>query len=75
MKTTKAIIERAPDGSFSIYMDDMENFDYLVTATGKTAGEAIRHFLESYEDIRKHYKSLNKDFKETDFEFLLQPVS
>ena len=35
----KAIIERAGDGNYSVYMDD-DDMSYLVTGTGKTAEEA-----------------------------------
>ena len=36
MKRVKAIIERAGDGSYSVYMD-ADDMSYLITGTGKNA--------------------------------------
>ena len=38
-KQVKAIVERTPDGGYSIYSDD-DTLDYLVTGTGPTRGVA-----------------------------------
>ena len=41
MRRVKAIIERAGDGNYSVYMD-ADDMSYLVTGTGKTAEEAVK---------------------------------
>ena len=63
-----AVIERAGDGTYSIYMaaDDM---DYLVTGTGKTVDEARKTFEDGYEDIRRYYEEEGKDFEDVEFVF------
>lgn len=68
MKKVKAIIERASDGTYSIYMD-APNMDYLVTGTGKTASEAMQCFTYGYEDIKKVYNEIGRDFEEVSFDF------
>lgn len=67
-KKVTAVIERANDGTYSIYMDD-DSMDYLVTGTGKTAEEAMRTFLGGYEDMKRFYAEEGKPFQEAAFEF------
>ena len=43
MKQVRAIIERAGDGNYSVYMD-AENIGYLITGTGASVEEAIKCF-------------------------------
>lgn len=71
---TKAVIERASDGTYSIYMDD-DNADYLVTGTGKTVEEAKRVFIGGYEDMKRIYKEDGKKFQERQFEFVYDMAS
>lgn len=66
MKQVKAIIERASDGTYSVYMDT-DTMDYLVTGTGKTAEEAIKSFKDGYEDIKRYYAAEGKKFEEVSF--------
>lgn len=47
----KAIIEKASDGSYSIY-HECEGLKFLVTGTGKTLEEAKADFIEGYKDIK-----------------------
>ncbi len=68
MEKVKAIIERANDGSYSVYMDS-DSTDYMITGTGQTAEEAIRLFRGGYEDTKRYYREEGKDFKEVEFEF------
>ncbi len=68
MKTIKAIIERAGDGNYSVYMD-AEDISYLITGTGKTAEEAINSFKENYEDMKRYYAEEGKKFEEVDFDY------
>lgn len=68
MKKIIAIIERASDGSYSVYHDDL-SMGYLVTGTGDTAEEAIQCFNNGYEDFRRIYKEEGKPFNEVEFVF------
>ena len=63
-----AVIERAGDGTYSIYMD-ADNMDYLVTGTGKTVEEAIAMFKGGYDDMLKYYAAEGKPFEEIEFEY------
>ena len=67
-KKVNAIIERANDGTYSIYMD-ADEMDYLVTGTGKTVSEAMNMFIGGYEDMRRYYEEEGKAFEEVDFDF------
>lgn len=67
-KKVYAIIERAGDGTYSIYMD-ADGMDYLVTGTGSTVAEAQRTFLGGYEDAKRYYAEEGRPFKEVSFEF------
>ena len=69
-----AIIERAKDGSFSIYTDD-DSLGYLITGTGKTLEEAKRIFEGGYSDTREYFKSEGKDFEEVDIAYKYDFVS
>lgn len=68
-RKVKAIIERASDGSYSIYMD-APDMDYLVTGTGRTVAEAKKDFEEGYSDIKDEYALEGKLFKEVDFDYV-----
>jgi len=66
MRTVKAIIERADDGSYSVYMD-ADDMSYLITGTGETAEGAIKSFQINYEDMKRYYAEEGKDFEEVHF--------
>ena len=68
MKKVKAIIERAGDGNYSVYMD-ADEISYLITGTGKTAEEAIESFKVNYEDMKRYYAEEGKEFEEVEFEY------
>lgn len=68
MKTVNAIIERANDGTYSIYMG-APKMNYLVTGTGSTAEEAINTFMGGYEDMKRLYAKKGKKFEEVEFSF------
>ena len=63
-----AVIERAKDGTYSIYMD-ADDMDYLVTGTGKTVNKAMAAFNGGYEDMRRYYAEEGKNFEDVDFIF------
>ena len=67
MKQVQAIIERAADGTYSVYMD--ADMDYLITGTGKTAEEAIRCFKDGYEDTKRFYAEEGLEFEQVEFAF------
>ena len=60
-----AIIERADDGTYSIY-SDADDLDYLITGTGKTVSEAKKIFEGGYEDTRRYYAEEGKPFTEVE---------
>ena len=68
-KQVKAIVERTPDGGYSIYSDD-DTLDYLVTGTGSTREDAIEIFLGGYDDIAIAYAEEKLPFTECEFIFV-----
>ena len=68
MRKVNAIIEKASDGNYSIYMD-ADDMPYLVTGTGKTVEEARKVFEDGYEDIKKYYAETGKPFEEVEFSY------
>ena len=76
MKRVKAIVERAKDGAYSIYMDtDGKSLPYLVTGTGKDLEDAKGDFMQGYEDIKSYFVGCGKAFEEAEFEFVIDVVS
>lgn len=67
MKQVQAIIERAADGTYSVYMD--ADMDYLITGTGKTAEEAIQCFKDGYEDTKRFYAEEGLAFEQVEFAY------
>lgn len=65
MRQVKAVIERAGDGTYSIY-SDADDLNYLVTGTGKTVEEAKKCFEGGYEDIKKSYVRHGEPFTEVE---------
>lgn len=68
MKQVKAIIERASDGTYSIY-SDADDLSYLITGTGKTVEQAKQDFASGYADMRQYYEQQGKDFEEVEMLF------
>ena len=68
MRKVRAIIERAADGNYSVYMD-ADDMSYLVTGTGKTAVEAVNCFKAGYEDMKRYYAEEGKEFEEVEFDY------
>ena len=65
MKKVYAIIERAGDGTYSIY-HDADGLDYLITGTGKTVQEAKKCFEDGYEDMKRIFAEDGRSFTELD---------
>lgn len=74
MRKVNAVIERASDGTYSIY-SDAEDLGYLVTGTGKTVEEAKRYFEGGYEDIKKSYARHNEPFEEVEMQYVYDVAS
>lgn len=68
MKNVVAIIERASDGTYSVYSDD-DNLPFLITGTGATIAEAHDMFVGGYEDMKRVFEEDGKEFEELVFEF------
>jgi hypothetical protein len=67
MRKVKAIIERAGDGTYSIYSDaDPNELGYLITGTGETVEEAKKYFEGGYSDMRRCYAEEGKPFTEVE---------
>lgn len=65
MRKVNAIIERASDGSYSIY-SDADDLNYLVTGTGSTVQEAKKYFEGGYNDIKRSFAKHNEPFTEVE---------
>ena len=68
MRKIKAIIERAGDGTYSVYMD-ADDMSYLITGTGDTAEGAIKSFKINYDDMKRYYAEEGKYFEEVEFSY------
>lgn len=64
----KAIIERASDGTYSIY-HDCEGLKFLVTGTGKTLEEAQQDFLNGYNDIKEFKAEQGEPIEDVEWEW------
>lgn len=74
MRKVKAIIERASDGTYSIY-SDADDLSYLITGTGKTVQEAKECFSEGYTDMKRYYQSEGKPFEEVEMCYVYDVAS
>ncbi len=69
MKTVNAIIEKAKDGSFSVYTK-AEDLPYGLNGNGNTLQEAKDDFLAGYEAIKSIHLEKGEDFEEVDFVYV-----
>lgn len=65
MRKVNAVIERAGDGTYSIY-SDAEDLSYLITGTGETVEEAKKCFEDGYADMKRYYEKEGKEFTEVE---------
>lgn len=65
LRKVNAIIERASDGTYSIY-SDADDLSYLITGTGATIDEAKKYFEGGYADMRRYYQEEGKPFTEVE---------
>nr|DAR57902.1 MAG TPA: antitoxin [Caudoviricetes sp.] len=67
----KAFIERASDGSYSVYIDlDDDTLNYDINGEGDTVAEALEDFRITYRDMKALHEQQGKPFVEAEFEFL-----
>lgn len=74
MKTVQVIIERAKDGSYSVYTK-AEDLPYGLNGNGETLKEAKADFLQGYEAIQKVYEENGEAFEEANFEYVYDTPS
>jgi len=68
MNTVKAFIEIGKDGTYSVYVDLVDNtLNYGIHGTGNTVKEAIDDFISAYEAMKKFYHQKGKEFVEASF--------
>ena len=68
-RRVNAVIERASDGSYSIYMD-APDMDYLATGTGSSVTEAKKDFESSYDAIKEEYAASGKPFESVEIDYV-----
>ncbi|MBQ9362999.1 MAG: helix-turn-helix transcriptional regulator [Bacteroidaceae bacterium] len=74
MRKVNAIIERANDGTYSIY-SDADDLSYLITGTGATVAEAKKCFEDGYNDMRNYYARRNEPFTEVEMVYQYDTAS
>ena len=74
MRIVNAIVERASDGTFSVYMDPNET-GYLITGTGNTPEDAVEDFKTAYKEMKDFHEKSGKQFEECKFEFVYDTAS
>lgn len=74
MRKVNAVIERASDGTYSIY-SDAEDLSYLITGTGKTVAEAKKCFADGYADMKRYYGEEGKPFEEVEMCYVYDMAS
>lgn len=70
----KVKIERGEDGTYGAYIEN-NNLPYGIIGEGNTAKEAIQDFLNSYEQMKQYYTKKEKEFVESEFEFIYDVAS
>ncbi|MGV4460725.1 XRE family transcriptional regulator [Ornithobacterium rhinotracheale] len=63
-----AIIERANDGTFSIYLKET-NLGFGLIGTGKSVEEAKEDFMVCIEEVKEIYEEEGNDFPELEVKF------
>ena len=68
MKTVNAIVEKAKDGSFSVYTK-VDDLPYGLNGNGETLKQAKADFMQGYEAIKEAYAAEGEDFEDVEFAF------
>lgn len=69
MKKVKVMIERAKDGTYSAYMDDVMQLPYGLCGVGNSVQEAIADWTHCYEEMRSLFAEKGEKFTEAEFSF------
>ena len=69
MKSVKVFIERASDGTYSAYMDNVLQLPYGLNGVGHTVSEAVDDWLKCYSEMKEFYASKGEPFVEAKFSF------
>lgn len=69
MKTVKVLIERADDGTYSAYMEDVMSLPYGMNGVGSSVQEAVADWNNCYEEMKKFYAERGEAFTEASFSF------
>ena len=69
MKKVRVFIERGKDGTYGAYMPDDNNLSYGIIGDGDTVENAMKDFLDVYEDMKKFYEEESREFEEVGFVF------
>ncbi len=69
MKNIKVLVEMAPDGRYSCYMENGDDLDYSIIGTGATVESAKQDFDDAYLGIKEHYQAKGKPFEDISYEF------
>lgn len=69
MKKVRVFIERGKDGTYGAYMPDDNNLSYGIIGDGDTVENAMKDFLDVYEDMKKFYEEESREFEEVEFVF------
>lgn len=69
MKTVKVLIERASDGTYSAYMEDVMQLPYGLNGVGNTVQEAIADWCKCYEEMKEFFAAKGEEFTEAQFSY------
>jgi hypothetical protein len=69
MKTVKTLIERASDGSYSVYMKNPDELPYGLIGVGDSVSQAIDDWNSSYQEMHDLMMANGEDFVEANFTF------
>jgi len=69
MKKVKVLIERASDGSYSAYMEDVMQLPYCLNGVGSTSQEAIADWERCYAEMQDLFAAEGKEFTPAEFSY------
>ena len=69
MESVKVFIDRAKDGTYSAYMEDVMQLPYGLNGVGNSVQEAIADWDKCYEEMKDFFVSKGETFTEAQFSF------
>lgn len=69
MKTVKVFIERANDGTYSAYMEDVMQLPYGLNGVGNSVQGAINDWDRCYEEMKEFFAIKGEPFTEAQFSY------